>query len=54
MVFTVNVNKKLRNILLGKNGLLKEVNGINGMPISVAPGFPDLEDQFNQMGITHI
>lgn len=54
MVFTVNINKNSRNTSAGKNGLLKEVNGVNGMPISIAPGFPDLEDQFNQMGITHI
>ncbi|CAI3957940.1 Beta-xylosidase (XynB) (PDB:1PX8) [Commensalibacter communis] len=54
MVFTVNINKSYRNTSSGNNGLLKEVNGVNGMPISVAPGFPDLEDQFNQMGITHI
>lgn len=39
---------------LGNNGLLKEVNGVNGTPISIAPGFPDLQDQFNQMGIKHI
>ncbi|SFN20303.1 Glycosyl hydrolases family 39 [Izhakiella capsodis] len=52
--FSVNINKSERDYYAGHGGLLKEVNGVNGIPVSVAPGFPDLEDQFNQMGITYI
>ncbi|TDB59997.1 GH39 family glycosyl hydrolase [Photorhabdus khanii] len=47
-------NKNHRDLSAGHNSHLKEVNGVNGMPKSLAPGFPDLDDQFNQMGITHI
>lgn len=54
MSLRVNIFKNTRNTSAGKNGLLKEVNGVNGTPISIAPGYPDLEDQFNQMGITHL
>ncbi|NHB95499.1 GH39 family glycosyl hydrolase [Photorhabdus stackebrandtii] len=34
--------------------LIKPVHGVNGSPISIAPGYPDLEDQFNEMGIPFI
>ncbi|MCC8421087.1 GH39 family glycosyl hydrolase [Photorhabdus thracensis] len=34
--------------------LIKPVHGVNGSPISIAPGYPDLEDQFNEMGIPSI
>lgn len=54
MPLTVNLDKSTIDSNAGKNGLLKEVNGVNGSPVSLAPGFPDLEDQFNQMGITYI
>lgn len=54
MSLRVNIFKKRRNTNAGRNGLIKDVNGVNGVPISIAPGYPDLEDQFNQMGITHI
>ncbi|MDI2112196.1 GH39 family glycosyl hydrolase [Commensalibacter nepenthis] len=54
MVFLVNINKSKINTSAGKGGKIKDVGGVNGSPISVAPGFPDLEDQFNQMGITHV
>ncbi|MGV8001305.1 glycoside hydrolase family 39 [Photorhabdus temperata subsp. temperata] len=47
-------NKNHRDLSAGHHSLLKEVNGLNGVPKSLAPGFPDLDDQFNQMGITHI
>ncbi|SFN20321.1 Glycosyl hydrolases family 39 [Izhakiella capsodis] len=50
----MTIDKSKRDQSAGNGGLLKEVNGVNGIPVSVAPGFPDLEDQFNQMGITHI
>ncbi|OUI77849.1 glycoside hydrolase family 39, partial [Commensalibacter intestini] len=54
MVFSINIIKGSRNSGAGASGILKQVNGVNGIPISIAPGFPDLQDQFNQMGITHI
>lgn len=54
MVYSINITKGSRNTSAGTNGVLKAVNGANGIPISIAPGFPDLQDQFNQMGITHI
>ncbi|EHD13882.1 hypothetical protein CIN_12410 [Commensalibacter intestini A911] len=54
MVFSINITKGSRNSGAGASGILKQVNGVNGMPIAIAPGFPDLQDQFNQMGITHI
>ncbi|MBS9437292.1 glycoside hydrolase family 39 [Photorhabdus noenieputensis] len=47
-------NKNHRDLLAGHYSRLKEVNGVNGVPKSLLPGFPDLDDQFNQMGITHI
>ncbi|MCW7548360.1 glycoside hydrolase family 39 [Photorhabdus sp. APURE] len=47
-------NKNHRDLSSGHHSLLKEVNGVNGVPKSLMPGFPDLDDQFNQMGITHI
>ncbi|TDB55909.1 GH39 family glycosyl hydrolase [Photorhabdus luminescens] len=47
-------NKNHRDLSAGHHSLLKEVNGVNGVPKSLMPGFPDLDDQFNQMGITHI
>ncbi|EQB97867.1 GH39 family glycosyl hydrolase [Photorhabdus temperata] len=47
-------NKNHRDLSAGHNSLLKEVNGVNGLPKSLAPGFPDLDDQFNQMGIKHL
>lgn len=39
---------------MDQDGQVKNVAGINGSPISVMPGFPDLKDQFNQMGITDV
>lgn len=47
-------DKSRRDSVNGKNGRIKEVNGVNGTPRSIAPGFPDLEDQFNQLGIRHL
>ncbi|WP_387463754.1 glycoside hydrolase family 39 [Photorhabdus sp. RM323S] len=47
-------NKNDRDLSAGHHSLLKEVNGLNGVPKSLAPGFPDLDNEFNQMGITHI
>ncbi|KER04141.1 glycoside hydrolase family 39 [Photorhabdus temperata] len=47
-------NKNRRDLSAGHNSLLKEVNGVNGLPKSLAPGFPDLDDQFNQMGVKHL
>lgn len=54
MVYSINITKGSRNTSAGANGVLKAVNGVNGIPISIAPGFPDLQDQFNQMGIKDI
>lgn len=47
-------DKSRRDQSNGKSGKLKEINGVNGTPRSIAPGFPDLEDQFNQLGIRHL
>ncbi|WP_235592705.1 GH39 family glycosyl hydrolase [Photorhabdus laumondii] len=49
-----SLNKNHRDLSAGHHSLLKEVNGLNGAPKSLMPGFPDLDDQFNQMEITHI
>lgn len=53
-MLSININYDSQDTSKGSNGQLKDVAGVNGSPISVMPGFPDLEDQFNQMGITHI
>ncbi|XAO71103.1 MAG: hypothetical protein AAYR33_08895 [Acetobacteraceae bacterium] len=53
-MLSININYNSQDSSKGNNGQLKDVAGVNGSPISVMPGFPDLEDQFNQMGITHI
>lgn len=53
-MLSVNIDYNGQDSNKGNNGQLKDVAGLNGSPISVMPGFPDLEDQFNQMGITHI
>ncbi|XAO70831.1 MAG: glycoside hydrolase family 39 [Acetobacteraceae bacterium] len=37
-----------------KNGQVKDINGVNGAPISFMPGYPDLQDQFNQLSISHV
>lgn len=47
-------DKSVRDTSAGHNSLLKEVHGVTGSPKSLAPGFPDLDDQFNQMGIKYI
>lgn len=47
-------DKSRRDQSNGKSGKLKDINGVNGTPRSIAPGFPDLEDQFNQLGIRHL
>lgn len=49
---SIDANASYTN--LGKNGKIKDVNGVNGYPISFMPGFPDLQDQFNQIGVSHI
>lgn len=54
MVQIFNFDKSTVNKLSGDNGKLRDVNGVNGSPRSIAPGFPDLHEQFNQMGIRHI
>ncbi|WP_036772505.1 GH39 family glycosyl hydrolase [Photorhabdus australis] len=54
MTKVFSFNKNNRDLSAGHQSLLKEVNGLNGVPKSLMPGFPDLDDQFNQMGITHI
>lgn len=33
---------------------LKPIHGVNGTPVSFMPGYPDVEDQFNQMGIPFV
>jgi xylan 1,4-beta-xylosidase len=38
----------------GHNGKIKAVNGVNGVPVPIAPGFPELQKQFNEMLITDI
>ncbi|MFI8416379.1 GH39 family glycosyl hydrolase [Serratia sp. NPDC078593] len=47
-------DKKSRDVINGNNGRVKEINGVNGTPRSISPGFPDLEDEFNQLGIKHL
>ena len=54
MTKRISFDKSVRDFSAGHNSLLKEVNGVNGSPKSLAPGLPDLDDQFNQMGITYI
>lgn len=54
MSLGISIYKNRRDTTAGNKGILKEINGVNGVPVSIAPGFPSLEDQFNQMGITHI
>ncbi|MDF7674320.1 glycoside hydrolase family 39 [Acetobacteraceae bacterium ESL0709] len=49
--FSLDINNI--NYNAGFSGKIKDVNGVNGTPRSIAPGFPDLEDQFNQLGIKH-
>lgn len=39
---------------VGSQGQLKAINGANGSPIPSAPGFPDLQKQFNELEITDI
>ncbi|NEG64483.1 glycoside hydrolase family 39 [Pantoea agglomerans] len=51
-VFTFD--KSQRDYSAGHSSQLKEINGVNGTPRSIAPGFPDLEDQFNQLGLKHL
>lgn len=50
----IDINFAAQNTSIGREGLVKDVAGVNGSPISVMPGFPDLEDQFNQMGIADV
>lgn len=54
MAQTFSFDGSAVNTKIGFQGILKDINGVNGSPISIAPGFPDLEDQMNQMGIVHI
>lgn len=54
MTKTVVFDKSAHDVNAGKYGIIKEVNGVNGTPRSIAPGFPDLEDQFNQLGFKHL
>lgn len=54
MVKTIKFQASQLDTNAGNNTLLKPVHGVNGSPKSLAPGFPDLDDQFNQMGITYI
>lgn len=42
------------NYELGKKGKVKPLYGVNGIPLSIAPGYPELQKQFNEMGITDI
>lgn len=39
---------------IGKHGIIKAVNGVNGSPIPISPGFPNLQKQFNEMEITDL
>lgn len=50
----ININADAPASDQGRNGQVKDINGVNGTPISFMPGFPELQDQFNQMGISHI
>ncbi len=47
-------NKNHRDLSTGHHSLLKEVNGLNGVPKSLAPGFPDLDDQFKMRAICRL
>ncbi|UYH51004.1 glycoside hydrolase family 39 [Candidatus Kirkpatrickella diaphorinae] len=53
-MLSIDINFTAQNTSIGRDGQVKDVAGVNGSPISVMPGFPDLEDQFNQMGVTDI
>lgn len=53
MTKSFSFNKAIINKNIGFNGWIKDINGVNGSPRSIAPGFPNLDDQMNQMGITH-
>lgn len=50
----INIDANVTDKNLGRNGLIKDINGVNGTPISFMPGFPDLQDQFNQLGVSHV
>lgn len=52
-MLSIDIDYNSQDSTKGYSGRIKDVAGVNGAPISVMPGFPDLEDQFNQMGITH-
>ncbi|TNH43631.1 GH39 family glycosyl hydrolase [Photorhabdus luminescens] len=54
MTKVFSFNKNHRDLSAGYNSHLKAVNGVNGLPKSIAPGFPDLDNEFNQMGVTHV
>lgn len=53
-MLSLKINYDSQDLSKGNNGKLKDVAGVIGSPISIMPGFHDLEDQFNQMGITDI
>ncbi|UYH50758.1 glycoside hydrolase family 39 [Candidatus Kirkpatrickella diaphorinae] len=50
----ITIDANVSDKSLGRNGLIKDINGVNGTPISFMPGFPDLQDQFNQIGVSHV
>ncbi|XAO70828.1 MAG: hypothetical protein AAYR33_07230 [Acetobacteraceae bacterium] len=50
----ITIDENVSDKNLGRNGLIKEINGVNGTPIYFIPGFPDLQDQFNQIGVSHV
>lgn len=50
----IDINFAAQNTSIGREGQVKDVAGVNGSPISVMPGFLDLENQFNQMGIMDV
>lgn len=48
MVLGVIVDTKVSS---GTNRILKMLNGMNGVPVSLAPGFPDVTDSVESLGI---
>lgn len=53
-MFRIQIDPKTPLASGNKSAEVKQVNGVNGSPISFMPGFPDLQDQFRQLGLIHI
>ncbi|XAO70832.1 MAG: hypothetical protein AAYR33_07250 [Acetobacteraceae bacterium] len=53
-MFRIQIDPKTPLSSGNTSAQIKQINGMNGSPISVMPGFPDLQDQFRQLGFIHI